>query len=155
MKKKLIVVLVLLLLVAGGVLGYFYQAGYFGSVARVEPAPTVKIFEAASAEDRAAVQKGIDAIEAGDLGLALAILDELQYELIDITPEQQASLMDLVQQIRTKLDDKADAALEEGQKKLKALKDAAESAGANATEAVGEAVEGALDAAKDATTGNE
>lgn len=125
MKKKLIVVLAILVVAAGGVFGYFYQAGYFGSVARVDPVPAQELFESATPEVLAKVQPGFDAIEADDLGLALAILDELSYELlpeVDITTEQQATLMDLAEQIRTKLGDKAEAAMEEGQKKLEELR---------------------------------
>lgn len=130
MKKKLILVLALLVLVGGGGVGYkFYKDGYFGSIARVDPAPAEKRFESATPEVRAKVQKVFDAIEADDLGLALAVLDDLSYDLlpeVDITVEQQTCLMDLVGQIDTKLGDGAEAAKAEGLKKLEAMKAAAE-----------------------------
>lgn len=106
-----------------------------GSKPTIDPSYTAKRFENAPPEVKAKVQKGLDAIKQGDLGLALAILDELSYELVDATPEQQASLMDLAQQIRDKLGDQAEAALEEGQKKLEQMKATAESAASAAESA--------------------
>ncbi|MCP5524904.1 MAG: hypothetical protein H7A46_25545 [Verrucomicrobiales bacterium] len=154
----ILIVVLLALVVAGGVGYKFYKDGYFGSIARVEPGPAEKRFDSASPEVKAKVQKAFDAIKADDLGLALAILDDLSFELVpevDITVDQQASLMDLAQQIRTKLGDDADAAMEEGMKKLEAMKEAADSAGADAKEAVEGAVQGAVDAVTGAATGNQ
>lgn len=129
-----------------------------GSKPKIDPSYTAKRFENAPPEVKAKVQKGLDAIKEGDLGLALAILDELSYELVDVTPEQQASLMDLAQQIRDKLGDQADAALEEGQKKLEQMKAAAESAAESAVEGAAEGAgaetepQAAAEAAQDTAT---
>jgi hypothetical protein len=158
MKKLILIVALIALVVAGGVGYKFYQDGYFGTRNVVDPTPAERRFESASPEVQAKVQRAFDAIEAGDLGLAWAVLDDLSFELIpevDITVEQQASLMDLADQIDRKLGDKAEAAKEEGMKKLEAMKEAAESAGDDLQGAVDEAVDGAVDAATNAASGNE
>ena len=158
MKKLILIVALIGLVIAGGIGYKFYKDGYFGTVNRVDPTPTEQRFESADPEIKAKVQKAFDAIEADDLGLAWAVLDDLSFELIpevDITVEQQASLMDLADQIDRKLGDKAEAAKEEGLKKLEEMKEAAASAGADVEGAVNDAVQGGLDAATDAVTGNE
>ena len=98
-------------------------------------------FANASEEDKAAVQKGVDAANAGDYATALAILEDLQYELFDISADQQSALMDLVQQLTDKLGDGAEEAAEAAREKLEA---AAESG----AEAAAAAVEGAAAAAE-------
>lgn len=140
-------------LVLSCVLGLAFLAGTgCNSKPKISTALVTESFATASDEDKAKVQKGVDAANAGDHATALAILDELQYDLVDITPEQQAALMDLVQQLKTKLGEDWEAAAEAARQKLEEAASAAGQTATNAVDAAAAAVTNAADAVTEGAT---
>ncbi len=108
------------------------------------------------------LEQGIAAAKNGEYGKALVLLDDLSYDLEDA--DQQAVLMELVQEIRDVLGDQADAAKDAALEEMKEATNHAESAAeeaaeehempehavTNATKAVKEAADSAAQAAQDA-----
>lgn len=68
----------------------------------IDTAKVQSAFSTASAVDKAEVEKAITAVKAGDYATALTSLKQAAAS-VNLTPEQQQSLKDLLAQVQTKL----------------------------------------------------
>jgi hypothetical protein len=73
-----------------------------GGGATIDTAKVQSAFATASAVDKAEVEKAVTAVKAGDYATALTSLKQAAAS-VNLTPEQQQSLKDLLAQVQTKL----------------------------------------------------
>ncbi len=99
----------------------------------IDTAKVQSAFATASAVDKGEVETAIAAIKAGDYASAVAALNQAAAS-VNLTPEQQQSLKDLLAQVQTKLGAAAGEAVD---KAKDAAGDAAKQAGDAVNKAVG------------------
>ncbi|MCP5525271.1 MAG: hypothetical protein H7A47_00500 [Verrucomicrobiales bacterium] len=138
-----------LTLVLSCILGLAFLAGVgCNSKPKLSTALVKDSIASASEEDKARVQPGIDAAEKGDYAGAYVLLEDVSYDLED--PEQQAAVMDFVEQLKAMLGQEWETAVEAAREKLEAGADAAGDAVEAVKEAAGDAAEAVKEGAAEA-----
>jgi len=101
------------------------DSGGSGSGTVIDTSKLQSAFSAASAVDKAEIEKAITSVKAGDYASALTSLNAAASN-VKLTPEQQQAIKDLVAQVQSKLGSAATEAV-----------DKAKAAATDATKAVG------------------
>lgn len=141
--KKIALLIGIIIAVGLGSMAYYMRP----SKPKVEIAPVEQAFANASEADKAAAQKVIDLVKAGEYGKALVLLEELPYELEDLASGNDAVLLQLADQIQQVLGDKAEAELEAARKAMEGAANDADQSADEATAAATDAASAAAGAA--------